>query len=208
MRPENPFALAAYTLQGRARAFVPNVGVEADAQHLPDFEGIRQHQQLALGIDCGSNRRAGQPRVSNLAHVRASTAMRAVARGPRPMLDPKETSGTEHRIIVQSEDRKWHSRPSVLPGQGGLNVACGFGRTLRYRTPSVERWVCRGSRYQPIHMTHLQWFQANVIAFQYNVFCFHNGSQSRFCAASSKQRSTDVIELLDLCGDCRLEMRL
>ena len=43
--------------------------MKADAERLPRFEAMRQHQQLRLSIDRRPNRRTGKPRVANFASI-------------------------------------------------------------------------------------------------------------------------------------------
>ena len=56
MSAENAFALASDTLECRPGTLVARVGVETDAQHLPNLERMLEHQQLGLGIGTGANR--------------------------------------------------------------------------------------------------------------------------------------------------------
>jgi len=47
MGAENPFELSADAFEGRAGTLVAGVGVKADAEHLPGFEGVR-HSMSSL----------------------------------------------------------------------------------------------------------------------------------------------------------------
>src|SRR5580658_10636571 len=90
MRPQNPFELSADAFDGRARTLVTRVGVEADAEHLPGFEGVRQQEQLALGVGRGPDCRSRQPGIADLAGVGIHAAVPRMALWPCPSFQIKE----------------------------------------------------------------------------------------------------------------------
>src|SRR5713101_6991051 len=50
MGSENPIELTADAFERSARTLVTRVGVKANPEHLPRFEGVRQHEHLRLGV--------------------------------------------------------------------------------------------------------------------------------------------------------------
>jgi hypothetical protein len=54
MGAENALELASDAFDGGAGTGVAHVSVETDAEHLPGFESVRQHEELGFGIGCGA----------------------------------------------------------------------------------------------------------------------------------------------------------
>ena len=50
MGAQHSLELRADALEGRARALVAHIGVEAHAVHAPGLEGMREHEELRLGV--------------------------------------------------------------------------------------------------------------------------------------------------------------
>jgi len=95
MGAENPFELSADAFDGGARTLVANVGVQADAEHLPGFEGMRQHEQLGFGVGRRAEGRASQPGVADLAGVGVVASVARMTLRPRPSLQVKEARGAD-----------------------------------------------------------------------------------------------------------------
>ena len=90
MGAENPFKFASDAFEGGAGTLVANVRMKADAEHLPGFESMRQHEELRLGVGGGADCRAGQPGVADLTGVRSAAAVARMALWPRPSLQVPE----------------------------------------------------------------------------------------------------------------------
>src|SRR5271167_3978525 len=123
-----------------------------------------QHEQLGLSVGSRADRRARQPGIADLTSIRIGTTMPCVAGWPCPSLDVKEPCRADHGTVVHPHSRERYCGARVPPGQGGVNVAGGFGLALRNRTPPVKRRIDRRGGYQPIDMAVLKWFQTNVVA--------------------------------------------
>jgi hypothetical protein len=54
---ENPLELTSDALDRGAGALVAHVAVKADPEYLPYFEGMREHEQLGLGVGRGADGR-------------------------------------------------------------------------------------------------------------------------------------------------------
>src|ERR1700674_3038760 len=185
MGSENPVELTADAFERSPRTLVTRAGVKANPEHLPCFEGVRQHEQLRLGVGCGPDCRARQPRVTDLTDIGVVAPMPRVAVWPRPSLQVKEAcrpdDDTVIRAIVravvhpvlQFNDREWHRAAGVPPSQSGVDVARRFDLALRDGTPLVERGVrCRGG-HQAFDVTVFKRFETNVLTPQHNIFCSH-----------------------------------
>src|ERR1700685_1419606 len=53
VRAQNALELRTDTFQCGTGAMVARVRMKADAEHLPNFKGVRQHEQLGFGISSG-----------------------------------------------------------------------------------------------------------------------------------------------------------
>src|SRR5216110_2561308 len=100
MGTENAFELCADAFEGGAGTLVAGVCVKADAEHLPGFEGVGQHEQLGFGVGGGADCRAGQPGVSDLAGVGSAAAMARMALRPRPSLQVPESRRADDWAIA------------------------------------------------------------------------------------------------------------
>src|SRR6266446_5779189 len=145
MGSENPIELTADTFERSARTSVTRVGMKANPEHLPRLEGVGQHEQLDLGVGCGPDFRARQPRVTDLTDVGVVASVPRVAVWPRPSLQVKEACRSDDdaviRAVVQSvvqfNDSERHRAAGVPPGQSGVDVARRFDLALRDWTPLV-----------------------------------------------------------------------
>ncbi len=102
MGSENPIELTADAFERSARTLVARVGVKANPDHLPRFEGMRQHEHLRLGVGCGPDRRACQPRVTDLADVGVVATVPRVALRPRPSLQIKEACRSDDDTVIHA----------------------------------------------------------------------------------------------------------
>ena len=100
MGAKNPFKLSADAFERSARPLVAHVGVKADSEHLPRFEGVFQHKQLGFSIGCGPDRGPCQPGVANLTGVGEIAAMPRVARRPRPSLQIEEPRRADDNTVI------------------------------------------------------------------------------------------------------------
>src|SRR5208337_1187491 len=164
VRTENPFELPSNAFDGRARTLVANVGVEADAERLPGFESMRQHEQLGLSIGSSPNRRGGQPRIANLASVGNIPAVPRMARRPCPSLQVKETCRTDDDAILHTDSRERHCGSGVSPSKSCVDIAEGFGLALRDGAPLVEGGVACRSGCQTVDVVVVKRFETNVFA--------------------------------------------
>src|SRR5262245_3504025 len=131
---------------------------------------MRKHQQLRLGVGSGADRGWRQPRVTNLAGVWNSTAVRWMVLRPGPVLYVPKTRRADDRTISEAYGRKRQSRAGISPGERRLNVFFRSTLALRHRSPSVERTISPfHCRYQSGDVVFPQRFQANVPAFEYKV---------------------------------------
>src|SRR6266478_9157276 len=174
MGSENPIELTANAFERSARTLVTRIGMKANSEYLPRFEGVGQHEQLGLGVGCGPDFRARQPRVTDLTDVGVVATVPRVAVWPRPALQVKEACRPDddtviHAIVqsvvqsvVRSDDRERHRAAGVPPGQSGVDVARRFVLALRDRTPLVEGGVrCRGG-YHAFNVTIFKRLETNV----------------------------------------------
>ncbi len=75
---------------------------------------------------------------------------------------------------IHANSREGDRAALVPPGQGGFNVAEGFGLALRNGTPLVERGIrCRG-RYQAVNVAVVKRLETNAPATQDQTFRFHD----------------------------------
>jgi hypothetical protein len=86
VRAQNSLKFSTDAHDGCLRAQVARVGVQADTQHIPNLKGVREHEQLGLGIRGGADGRGCKPGVADLADVGIATAVARVAGGPSPAL--------------------------------------------------------------------------------------------------------------------------
>src|SRR5271165_714933 len=100
MRSEDAFELASDSFQCGTGTGVSSVGMEADTQHFPYFERVRQHEQFRFSVGRSSNRRTREPGVADLAGIRRSAAVARVAFGPGPTLNVPEAGGTDDLIVA------------------------------------------------------------------------------------------------------------
>src|SRR5208283_2334176 len=163
------------------------IRVKADTKHLPRFEGMRQHEQLGLGVGRSADCRAGQPRVADLAGVGDVATVPKVFWRPRPSLQVPETGRPNDDTVSQPDDRERHRAAGITPGQSGVDVAGGLDLALRDGTPLVEEGVsCRGG-YKAVDVAVVKRFETNVSAWQDKTFCSHAPSMQR--VARSQQSS-------------------
>src|ERR1700675_2173986 len=102
MGSENPIELTADAFERSTRTLVTRVGVKANPEHLPRFEGMRQHEQLRLGVGCGPDCRARQPRVTDLTDVGVVATVPRVALRPRPSLQVKEACRPDDDTVIHA----------------------------------------------------------------------------------------------------------
>src|SRR5512144_2198553 len=130
-----------------ARALVARVGHQAHAMDAPVVEGVREHQELRLGVDRGALRRGGQPRRADLHHVGALRApLVAVARGPRPELDVEEARGADDAPARAVDGGERQRAGGPLLGERGLDVGRGLRRAARDQGEPVGLAGARGGR--------------------------------------------------------------
>ena len=163
---ENSLELPADAFERGAGTLVTGVGVKADAEHFPQFEGVREHQQFGLGVGGGADRGTGQPRISNLARVRTAAPVRRMVRRPRPSLDVPEARRTDHRAAVDVDYREGHRAAGVSPCQGGVDISVGLGLRSRNGTPLVKRGIGSSSGDEAVDVAVLKRLQPNVAALQ------------------------------------------
>lgn len=161
MSPENSFELPADPLDRRPRALVARVGVQADAEHLPRFEGVREHEQLGFGVGASANGIAAEPGVADLAGVGIGAAVAFVALGPGPTLDVPEARGTDDRPVRAADDCEGHGGAGLLPFESGCNLVCGPIEPLRDRAPLVKCRIGYRSSGKSIGVAEFERLQAD-----------------------------------------------
>src|SRR5579872_1002856 len=140
--------------------------MKADAEHLPDLEGVRQHEQLGFGVSAASNGRARQPRVANFACVGNIAPVRRMALRPRPSLKIPEARRPYDGAITCAHDCKRNRCSSLSPRQGGVDVCHYRSLTAGDQTPAIKFSLLAGCFHQAVDVTVVQRFQANVLALQ------------------------------------------
>src|SRR6266851_9682814 len=73
--------------------------MQAHRAHLPDLEGVREHEPLHLGVRAGPDRVPAQPGVADLAGVGTLPGM---AVWPRPAAEVEEPGRADHRVVSGS----------------------------------------------------------------------------------------------------------
>ena len=116
MGAENAFEFAADPFNRCAGALVALIGVEADAEHLPDLERVSQHEQLGFSIGAGANGGAGQPGVANLAHVGTQAAVPVVPSGQ----GKRSTSKKRVEPITTPSDWRTVAKGTAVPASRQL----------------------------------------------------------------------------------------
>src|ERR1700674_2652316 len=102
MGSENPVELTADAFERSPRTLVTRAGLKANAEHLPCFEGVRQHEQLRLGVGCGPDCRARQPRVTDLTDVGMVATIPRMALRPPPSLKIKEARRPDDDTVIHA----------------------------------------------------------------------------------------------------------
>jgi hypothetical protein len=90
MGPYNPFEFSTDALDGGAGMLVARVRMKADAEDVPRFEGMRQHEQLRFGVRRGPDGGAREPCVTNLTNVEHVPPSLGMILRPRPFLQVPE----------------------------------------------------------------------------------------------------------------------
>jgi len=159
---ENPLEFRTDTFERGAGSLVAGVGVKADAQHLPGFESMPQHEQLGFRVGRGADGGTGEPGVTDLAGVGVLATMAGVVRRPCPSLHIPEARGTDDQAVASANNREGHRAAGVPPRQRSVHIRGNSHPALRHRTPLIQRRLRRRSDHQAIDVSMVERFQANV----------------------------------------------
>lgn len=164
MGAKNPFKLPADAFKRCSRPLIARVRVKADAKHLPAFKGMRQHEQLSLGVRRTADGRAGEPCVANLTSVGIRASVARMSRRPRPSLHVPKSRRADNQTVIHVDDCERHSGAVIAPCQRRIDVSGGLRFALWNRTPPVECRISFRRGRQALGVMVIQWFEANVVA--------------------------------------------
>src|SRR3981081_3445195 len=164
MGSENPFELSTDAFERGARTLVTRGGVKADTEHLPRFEGKRQHKQLGFSVNCSPDCRAGQPSIADLTRVEDVAGLPRGPLCPPPPLRVPEPGRPNDPAVIHLNNCEWHRAASVLPSQRGFDVVANFDLALRDGTPPVQRGVSGCGGCQAVDVAAVKRFETNVRA--------------------------------------------
>ena len=170
---EDAFELASDAFDGGAGTLVANVGVKADAEDVPLFEGVGEHEQLGLGVGGSADGGFGEPGVSDFAGIGSGAVVESVAAGPGPALEIEEARGADDGSVVESDSGEGDGGSGFLPGESRVNVLRGFEFALGDRAPLIERRVGGGGLDESVGVAVGEGFEADVASLERGRFGGH-----------------------------------
>src|SRR4029077_101822 len=111
----------------------------------------------------------GEPRVTDLAAVRARARGTRMPGGPRPAFDVEETARTHHGPVGDPHRGKGERGAGLTAGQRALDVTRHLRSTLRHGTPLVTREVATRSGREPRNVGALERLEPHMSAVQHRL---------------------------------------
>jgi hypothetical protein len=147
-----------------ARSLVAGVGVKADAEHVPGFEGVGEHQEFGFGVGGRADSRLGEPGVADLADVGVKAAVVGMAFGPGPMLDIIEAGGADDGVVAEANGGVGDGGAGVAPFESGCDVSRHGVASLWDGSERVEGRIGGCGGEQRVNVQRGERFEAHVFA--------------------------------------------
>ena len=115
--------------------------MKADAEHPPDLERVREHEQLGFGVGAGADRRRSEPCIANLTDVGMKMAVAPVALRPGPTLYVEVPCRANHHAIGLAHGGKRHGGAGFAPAECGIHIQLRRFESLGNNAPAIQTFV-------------------------------------------------------------------